>query len=435
MLVGLAACQVASAVRSISAAGGASALQASATSGFPLARSLLRLAPGLPLGAPEARGDGARLAFVGEGDQGEPLRAPAEPEWLGTFSRWWSSVRGGSPRQTRTAVDARGVPSTVRLPEDWGHLFSRSDLRRVDATDRFHQAVVSGESYFDGLVRFEVRIMDPESPEAQKEIRMLRLLRLSGNVAASLASEEYADAIYVLSLSADECLRDYMIRRRLAGRWPLPLNESLPLLVDLLRGVSDLNSLGIVHSALTSDNVLLKGGRPLVTGFGWCDDSSSLAGRGPTDGAGGTFEVSTAMLASLPPETINGWPTGPSNNVWQVGILFASLCLDDIPMRSVVPAVAPDIPERVLWSPALGRRIQTIVKSNFSVWRDEGFQKLDDPDAQELLAGLLEPSVERRWDALGALEQALIVARRRGIPVPPSRSSLHIPLPSEGDWE
>lgn len=79
---------------------------------------------------------------------------------------------------------------------------------------------------------------------------------------------------------------------------------------------SPLEESHIVHCDLWGGNVLMKGGRPLLSGFGLAtviDDSD--IGTGCKDLLR-TLDIS-ADVSRLPPETIGGWPTGPSNNVYQ----------------------------------------------------------------------------------------------------------------------
>lgn len=55
--------------------------------------------------------------------------------------------------------------------------------------------------------------------------------------------------------------------RRLPRRPKMLLKTSLPLLIDMLRGIRDLERSGVVHCDLTPKTIRLKGGRALIAGL------------------------------------------------------------------------------------------------------------------------------------------------------------------------
>lgn len=86
----------------------------------------------------------------------------------------------------------------------------------------------------------------------------------------------------------------------------MPLDEALPILVDLLRGARDLERLDIVHGDLSEHNVLLKGGRPLLSDFG----SATVVGE--SDRALGHSYADNAMVLSRVLRTPRQPASGPS---------------------------------------------------------------------------------------------------------------------------
>lgn len=105
----------------------------------------------------------------------------------------------------------------------------------------------------------------------------------------------------------------------------VPLAQSLPLLIDLLRGAGDLSAAGIVHGSIRADNVLLHEGRPLLSDFRIaCMIQESGIEGGP-------------RRASCP----NGRTAVPADDVWQIGLLFAEMCLGFDPVEAAVLQEAP----------------------------------------------------------------------------------------------
>lgn len=121
--------------------------------------------------------------------------------------------------------------------------------------------VYVGTCVYDEDCRVAIKVMDSKDVETHNEIRMMKLLRLSGNVVTYLASEEFSDSTYMLMPAADGTLAKYISGLGKAGRREMPLDDSLPILIDLLRGIRDLNEMHVVHCALTEEKVLLKEGR------------------------------------------------------------------------------------------------------------------------------------------------------------------------------
>jgi len=263
-----------------------------------------------------------------------------------------------------------------------------------------------------------IKSMMPRVWEVRNQIRALGLLRSSGNVVGYLGSQVFVDRVFLFMEAADESLADYIDRRAASGDWPLALNESLPMLVDLLRGARDLGRASVVHGAISEENVLLKAGRPLLADFGCAavlsaDDDVGL----------GSFSFGARVSEfRFPPETIRGVPTGPSNHVWQLGALFGVLCLGHDPVMWAVLPQRPDLLSSD-WEPEMDDAVQDIIRRGVPLRADRAFAELGDADAQRLLEGMLEVSTERRWSVEGALAEAEAVAARRGIALPAERGA------------
>eukprot|EP00429_Kryptoperidinium_foliaceum_P003332 CAMPEP_0176026922 /NCGR_PEP_ID=MMETSP0120_2-20121206/13197_1 /TAXON_ID=160619 /ORGANISM="Kryptoperidinium foliaceum, Strain CCMP 1326" /LENGTH=573 /DNA_ID=CAMNT_0017360127 /DNA_START=1 /DNA_END=1722 /DNA_ORIENTATION=- len=308
------------------------------------------------------------------------------------------------------------------LPQDWEQIVSASGLRLVCKTKR--SKIFTGKYISDEDFRIALKVMSTKNPETQNEIQMMKRLRSSGNVISYLASEELPDLTYLLMPEADGTLESYLKQRRALTGQPLKPLLSLGILVDLLRGIRDLNQQRIVHCALTESDVLMKDGRPLIADFGMATvvpESETNFGHGTVGPCKLPF-VPGLEIARVPPETFSGVPTGPSNNVYQVGAIFAYMTLGYVPMLRGLPFSTPEADDIASWDPQVDEKAQNMIRQNFSITEDPGFQQLDDEDIKRLLEGMLAVDLEKRWDAVGALEEAMAVADRRGILIPPERS-------------
>jgi len=390
----------------------------------------------------------------GQAASGESSRAKVFEAWKERISQWLQMPRGTErkvevktevaleerPRHndwlSKSAADFLGRFVRLKLPQDWSPLLSASDLHLVHNGKR--SRVYVGTCVYDEDCRVAIKVMDSKDVETHNEIRMMKLLRLSGNVVTYLASEEFSDSTYMLMPAADGTLAKYISGLGKAGRREMPLDDSLPILIDLLRGIRDLNEMHVVHCALTEEKVLLKDGRALISDFRSAtivDDSEKSFGHNTV----GPYElpfVPRIPMNRLPPETIRGIPTGPSNNVYQVGAIFSLMCLGHVPMLRGLAFYEPDIDELPDWDPRVDESIQNHIRTNFSLQNDAGFKALEDKDNKELLAGMLEMDLEKRWGILGALNQAIAIAEKRGIRVPPERQPMNFfPVLWKSDWE
>jgi len=330
-----------------------------------------------------------------------------------------------SALEKRLAIDREGRGSFVSMPKDWARRLSARDLARVYRGQGSRVFLAACEGSQDCSIA--IKVASTDGKETQNEIDMLRKLRFSGNVVALLASQEVSERSFLLMEAADTNLKEFWSTAR---DGPMPLSESLPILIDLLRGARDVGQAGIVHAAISEENILMKGGRPLFSDFG------AAAVVSETDRAFGTrsaHRIPGISQYSLPPETIRGLPTGTSNNVWQVGAVFAKMCLGYIPMESFVKRVSPDLAERE-WEPEVDDLVQDLVRQKFSVAQDAGVAALED-DAKRLIEGMLQTTPESRWGAVGALQEAIAIAERQGIEVPPERAPFELPVPWSSDWE
>lgn len=116
----------------------------------------------------------------------------------------------------------------------------------------------------------------------------------------------------------------------LDGAGHLPDAVRLRVLADAAHGVHALHQVGIVHRQVTPANILLSGGRGLVSE----PSLAPLVAPGLTSTGTGTL----ATLAFLEPEVIWGEAAGRSTDVWSLGVTLHQV----VTGQSVYPALPDD---------------------------------------------------------------------------------------------
>mmetsp|Transcript_95564 Transcript_95564/g.275964 ORF Transcript_95564/g.275964 Transcript_95564/m.275964 type:complete len:436 (-) Transcript_95564:335-1642(-) len=337
--------------------------------------------------------------------------------------------------ERESAVVDDGDVMPISLPKDWARKLKGGSIRKVHSS--YNSYVFTAGLEEDPEYRVAFKVLRTADMETYRELRTMPQLQYSGHTVKYLGSQVFPETTYIMMEVADGNLAQLLqeVPQPEAGRCAMPLNESLPLLIDLLRGIKDLDSSGIVHGDLTENNVLLKDGRAIISDFGLSVqilEPDLELGRSSLNG-----KIMPSLLRHAP-ETIEGYPTGASNNVWAVGMIFAKMTLGYLPTQKLIERLEPEALED--WRPDGRMRIRTLIGWLFSVRDDAGFQKLseEDPENQpvrEILMGLLDVAPDRRWSSTGALEMAMRVARERGIEVKPRRAPPSAPGGWDGDWQ
>jgi len=363
-----------------------------------------------------------------------------------------------------------GGKTKVALPEEWKYNIMEGTLQQVWAkgTEAGEVRMFDAQCKHDPSFKFSVKEMPRSSRRALHEmyigetmdVRRKAGMCRSGGFLAYYGFEAMDKRAFVMHEIADTNLADEIINRFPTVKWPgfdeklseqeqnmmkgqtmvawspqkpmaVPLSYSLPILVDILRGLRDLESAGITVGDLTANRILLvDGGRAVI---GSLDDSctqKSITGRfncaALKDSANlGSFACSAVMSA---PEVRDGSPTGPSNHVWGVGLLFARMCMGYSPTLVTVleeteaafAAAAMDLEPR-------GReQLRDIVRKKFAIEKDATFPYFDE-DVQRLLKGMLAVAPADRLSTDMALELVMAVAADRGVEIKPPRQSPMLP--------
>mmetsp|Transcript_16005 Transcript_16005/g.45550 ORF Transcript_16005/g.45550 Transcript_16005/m.45550 type:complete len:353 (+) Transcript_16005:842-1900(+) len=294
---------------------------------------------------------------------------------------------------------------------EWASIFEQPIhlLRRVCGVFLVAETLVSAVS-----CPLALEVIDEQSTRSKNEVELLRRMRWSGDVVAQFGSCEVLGKTCSVVEATDCSLADLLrTARKETGSAVLPLNKSLPILIEVLRGVRDLDREGIVHSRLSEKEIFMKDGHALVGDLG---EARLLL----------EAEVGFGRLAPFvgfsfrhPPETLAGNPSGASNTVWAVGLVFARMALGYIPTKAAVGRHVESL-KAFLAKEGAHEAVYRLLRENFTIEADEGFGALD-PVAQNLLTGMLKRDPERRWTADQALVAASTFALQSGLSLPRTR--------------
>mmetsp|Transcript_23006 Transcript_23006/g.66690 ORF Transcript_23006/g.66690 Transcript_23006/m.66690 type:complete len:493 (-) Transcript_23006:153-1631(-) len=210
------------------------------------------------------------------------------------------------------------------------------------------------------------------------------------------------------------------------GRLLAP-NSTVPILIDLLRGCEELEDVGILHSELSMENVVVLDGRAVIGGLGACcilrTDSDRGAGFGDLRDSRNQ-SVGTVFVQA--PEVVDSVPCGPKNHVWSAGLIFARMSLGfDVVVHRVI-AEAPSFPKVMDSTKESREQVREIIRDSFQIDFAPGFDALH-PEVRRLLMGMLQKDPRDRWSTGIALEQVEAAAKALEAQVPPARVRLELP--------
>jgi len=346
----------------------------------------------------------------------------------GTAVEWRLSDEELIPRK---ATDTMDFEYDVPLPRLWDNMFVEGSisLSHMSPLSEVWTARLKG---FDATVSFKV--MRSDDIQAQREVHMRRriqdLVSLGAMTWAGLSQcldiQVYETNTYFLFHTAGGNLRSHLNQRRAKQTSPTePMMRpevALNLLVDLLRGCQNLDRAGIVHADLTEHNILLSNGRAYITDFG----TSCLGHIGDRGfGCNVMQDAPGELIGSAyhhPPEMFRGRPTGPENHIWQLGLVFAEISLGFPPMGLLRTLLEkPDSNEGIRGS------IEKVIRDEFRIEDAPGFKEAD-REVQELLRGMLEKDVTRRWTASRTIDYVLGLCARTGIVIHPHDDGASLPI-------
>jgi len=216
---------------------------------------------------------------------------------------------------------------------------------------------------------------------ARRELRAAQRLitttdSSSGHVQLYFDARVVGATVYTLAEAGDVDLEEFLGQEGAQHGRALPLNRSLPILVDVLRGLEELTSARILHEGLSTRDVLFIDGRAVISGL----QGAALE----------RLEVPYFAEADL-----------GKRHAMAAGRVFARLCLG----RDLAAAEPGPAPQATAAPSA------------------EGLGELEE-DVRRILHGMLAPDLQTRWDCKRSLREVEELARRRGIEVPTPRAAL-----------
>mmetsp|Transcript_59207 Transcript_59207/g.171084 ORF Transcript_59207/g.171084 Transcript_59207/m.171084 type:complete len:203 (+) Transcript_59207:83-691(+) len=196
-------------------------------------------------------------------------------------------------------------------------------------------------------------------------------------------------------------------------------------MMDLLRAVTAMEELGIVHGNLGSDKIVLVGEdqRAVVKDFSAaCILNDARMGCVQSD----VNFITNAFRQA--PETVAS-PSGLSNNIWQLGLVFAPLVLGDdaVPSKQMLEKWG-DMVDTMSFE---GRySIKKLIEQHYSLKDLDSFKSLSDDqygDLKQLLVGMLQKNPKKRISPSEAVDLVKKIAAAEGIALRSSRKPLEFP--------
>mmetsp|Transcript_6997 Transcript_6997/g.19895 ORF Transcript_6997/g.19895 Transcript_6997/m.19895 type:complete len:494 (+) Transcript_6997:160-1641(+) len=338
--------------------------------------------------------------------------------------------------------DPQGLLFDVKVPEMWAESFEEGSVEHM--AHSWTSDVYSARLRSDPSIHVAFKAMNKDDPKARRELHMRHRLASMGeigmvrpgNIAPLLDKQFSEDKTFLLFPKATAPLAAVLQHR--LGNGPatpgsplLTMQEAFPVMIDVLRGLRHLEEAGIIHADLSEDNILLIGGRAYISDLGTsCLDHSGDSGFDCNSlvDEPGSFVGSAYRQA---PEMTLGMPTGYSNTVWSLGLIFARIALGRMPTEIDGPYTAKlDREEH-------GRKqIRRIISEEFRIEEMAGFDK-SPRWIQELLSGMLSKDVEKRWTSEQALTHTTTVAKALGVPVLDEPAPIRLPVGwyAEAAWQ
>lgn len=350
-------------------------------------------------GAPAEQGE-PPVAKVPRGPGNSPAGSPTEEDGEDA-ARFPTGRRMSISAATPSFAEYRArreALSQAALPARWVEKLEPGSLRPVD-----------GEEAYGATRIAYAKMAEPPHAEvmftafagegaAERYLHLSKVLRNTGFVPRVLGTVPTEDGVLVVSESVGERTLYSLIQesshlRDSPSSLVVPIEQALPLIVDLLRSLAELERLDVVHGDLTSSSIYLVG----------ADSHAMTANLAIACQPSGGKELSCArrkdpefgdgvyyLRGSWAPEMADGFPTGVSNNVWHAGLLIEAMLLG-------VMLSPEDVPEEY-------------------------------GDVMDILSGMLREDPQARLTAEEALALALKAAGTRGIDVEPS------PREALGEW-
>lgn len=176
-----------------------------------------------------------------------------------------------------------------------------------------------------------VKLQRLELPEVADQARFEREARAAAAVSHPNVVQVYdAGQEGPLRYLVMEWVDGVDLARVIRERAPLPLDEAVPLMLDVLRGLAAIHRVGIVHRDVKPANILLdRDGHAKLTDFG-------IARRADDP----TLTAPVELLGTAPyvaPERVRGQPATPESDLYAAGVVLYELVTGRLPFPGQTP--------------------------------------------------------------------------------------------------
>ncbi|HJU90817.1 MAG TPA: protein kinase [Gemmatimonadaceae bacterium] len=168
--------------------------------------------------------------------------------------------------------------------------------------------------------RVVIKVLPPELSSGVSAARFQREILVTANL-------QHPHILPVLAAGAEEGILYYImpyvegqsLRERITFEGPLPVNDALQILREVLSALAQAHARGVVHRDVKPENILLSGGHAILADFGIARAIAAMSHSG--DRLTGTgFGVGT--LGYMAPEQLAGDPTVDARaDVFAVGVV------------------------------------------------------------------------------------------------------------------
>mmetsp|Transcript_67973 Transcript_67973/g.196938 ORF Transcript_67973/g.196938 Transcript_67973/m.196938 type:complete len:461 (+) Transcript_67973:46-1428(+) len=311
----------------------------------------------------------------------------------------------------------------VDLPRSWAQRFMEFSVRCFDGFGSGEDFVGSANLLADASVEVGFSCWQEDDPATDRHRIFSKLegIRDTGAILRQFAEEVHGDKVFFLTeppgRSLHELIEEHRRQTPRVGESVVPMKVALPLWIDLLRSLVQLDWAGVALGDLQEFNVFVvdDGKHVVLVDLSVASVPSSktkfLAGSG-------LDRTLCGDARRHAPEMVDGAPNDVANNVWQAGLIFAMMFFghDDVPTAFLADGFDDaDMDER--------KKIRQVIRENFSVQAIPGFdaagRRYD--GIQELFQGMLEKDLGRRLTAEQALKRVLRLAADLGVQVPAGR--------------
>lgn len=204
-----------------------------------------------------------------------------------------------------------------------------------------------------------------------------------------------------------ELVEGESLRQRLDRGGPLPCDEAVGLVAQVLEALSAAHRAGLVHRDISAGNVLVDAaGRVKVTDFGIARATDER-----------TLTQTGAMIGSvhyMSPEQARGEAVGPASDLYSVGILLFELVTgrkpfeSDNPVKLALKHVREEPPSPARWRPDLPKNVENAVLRALEKEPEQRFAS-----AEAMRQALLEEEV---------LERTLLRPAVKAVPFPAAQA-------------